>query len=396
LVHFLSARPTVIETDASDYALGAVLSQVPDDGRLHPVAFHSRMFKPAEINYDIHDKEMLAIVAALKEWEHMLKSCQEEFTVYTDHKNLEYFATTKVLSRRQARWAEFLSEFWFKVVYRPGHLNAKADILSRRRDDADKEGGEIPPRSLFKPGQWVVNSAHIASIRAFVLPPTIEERLKAAGSKDPDWVATMEAVRAGSECVAPGFEEKEGLLLFENRYVLPNDKAFRLKVLESNHDSRVAGHFGQFKTLERLRQNFFWSRMDDDVKDYVRSCDVCQRDKASRRKKYGLLQPLEVPHQPWRSISMDFITGLPESNGFTQIWVVVDRLTKMAHFVPMVTGEKSPAKDLAMTFAREIWRHHGLPSDIVSDRGSVFISGFWKELMEHPLWFEQNVAKTHS
>ena len=80
---------------------------------------------------------------------------------------------------------------------------------------------------------------------------------------------------------------------------------------------------------------------------------------------------------------MDFISGLPESNGYTQIWVVVDRLIKMAHFIPMVTGEKSPAKDLAITFAREIWRLHGLPSDIVSDRGSVFISGFWKELMEH-------------
>ena len=116
--------------------------------------------------------------------------------------------------------------------------------------------------------------------------------------------------------------------------------------------------------------------MDEETKDYVRSCDVCQRDKTSRRKKYGLLQPLDIPHQPWKSISMDFITGLPESNGFTQIWVVVDRLTKMARFIPMVTGEKSPAKDLAKTFAREIWRLHGLPLDIVSDRGSVCISGF--------------------
>ena len=232
-------------------------------------------------------------------------------------------------------------------------------------------------------GQMVVSSAHIASIRAFALPAMIVDGLKVAGLEDPDWMATLEAVRAGSELVAPGFEEKEGLLFFENRYVLPNDKALKLKVLEANHDSRVAGHFGQFKTLDRMRQNFFWSKMDDDAKDYVRSCDVCQRDKTSRRKKYGLLQPLDIPHQPWRSIAMDFIVGLPESNGFTQIWVVVDRLTKMAHFIPMVTGEKSPAKDLAMTFAREVWRLHGLPSDIVSDRGSVFISGFWKELMEH-------------
>lgn len=98
------------------------------------MAYHSRKFKPAEINYDIHDKEMSAMVAALKEWEHMLISCKEEFTVYTDHKNLEYFATTKVLSSRQARWAEFLSEFWFEIVCRPSHLNMKADVLSRRRD----------------------------------------------------------------------------------------------------------------------------------------------------------------------------------------------------------------------------------------------------------------------
>ena len=81
------------------------------------------------------------------------------------------------LSRRQARWAEFLSEFWFKVVYRPGHLNTKADVLSRRRDYTDKEGGEPSPRSLFKPGQWVVDSAHMASIRAYASPATIEDKL---------------------------------------------------------------------------------------------------------------------------------------------------------------------------------------------------------------------------
>ena len=141
LVHFLCGRPTVIEIDASDYALGAVMSQECEDGRLHRMAFHSRKFQPAEINYDIHDKEMLAIVAALKEWEHILKLCQEEFTVFTDYKNLEYFASTKVLSRRQARWEQFLSEFWFKVVYRRGHLNTKADVLSRHRDYANEEGG---------------------------------------------------------------------------------------------------------------------------------------------------------------------------------------------------------------------------------------------------------------
>ena len=289
-MHVLLGRPTVIETDASDYALGAVMSQECEDGRLHLVAFHFKKFQPAEINYDIHDQEMLAIIAAPKEWEHLLKSCQEEFTVFTDHKNLEYFASTKVLSRRQARWAEFHSEFWFKVVYRPGHLNTKTDVLLRHRDNTDKEGGKPTPKSLFKPGQWVANSTPIAATKVFALPVSHENNMRAAGKSDPNWVATLEAVRAGSELVALGFAEKDGLLLFENQYVLPNDKSLKLALFSANHDSKVAGHFGQFKTLEWTRLNFFWSKIiEEEVKDYVRSCDVCQRDKTSRRKKYSLL-----------------------------------------------------------------------------------------------------------
>jgi hypothetical protein len=150
LVHFHPEKPTVVETDASDFALGAVLSQVQETSKLHPVAYYSRKFKPAEVNYDIHDKEMLAIVAAFKEWVHMLKSVADQITVYTDHKNLEYFATTKVLTRRQARWAEHLAEDNFRVVYRPGDKNTKADVLSRRWDHAPKEGSEAAEVSFFK------------------------------------------------------------------------------------------------------------------------------------------------------------------------------------------------------------------------------------------------------
>jgi len=123
LTHFDDTRPTMSETEASDFALGAVLSQLCEDEKWHPVAFHSRKFSPAEINYDVHDKEMAAIVAAFNEWAYMLMSVDDQILVYTDHKHLEYFNTTKTLNRRQDRWAEFLQPFNFKVIYREGRLN---------------------------------------------------------------------------------------------------------------------------------------------------------------------------------------------------------------------------------------------------------------------------------
>lgn len=103
LVHFHSSHHTVVETDVSHFAKGAVLSQYGEDGKLHRVAYYSKKFNPAKINYDIYDKEIDAIVAAFREWEHLLKSVEGEVTVFTDHKNLEYFNSTKVLTQRQAR-----------------------------------------------------------------------------------------------------------------------------------------------------------------------------------------------------------------------------------------------------------------------------------------------------
>ena len=120
--------------------------------------------------------------------------------------------------------------------------------------------------------------------------------------------------------------------------------------------------------------------MEEDVKDYVRTCDTCQCDKSSHHRWYGELEPLEVPYRPWSSISMDWIIELPESNGYTQIWVIVDRFTKMAHLVPLPTN--TSAKDLAKIFIKEVWKNHGLPTNIVSDRDTKVTSHFWQALMD--------------
>ena len=153
LTHFDETRLTKMETDASDFALGAIQSQLSDDDRWHPVAFHSRKFSDAEINYDIHDKEMSAIVAAFKEWHHLFIAVKDEITVYTDHRNLEYFNTTKVLNPRQHRWAEFLQQFNLRVVYREGRLNQKANALSWRRAYRPEGGSNSNQKPFFRPGQ---------------------------------------------------------------------------------------------------------------------------------------------------------------------------------------------------------------------------------------------------
>jgi len=141
LAHSDAQQPVIIETDASDFAIGVVLSQRDKKGRLHPVAFHSRKFQPAEINYEIHDKELLAIVDAFKHWRRYCEGATHQIQVLSDHQNLEYFTTTKVLNRRQARCAQELAGIDFRIYYRPGAQNGKPVALSRRSEYRPEKGG---------------------------------------------------------------------------------------------------------------------------------------------------------------------------------------------------------------------------------------------------------------
>ena len=145
------------------------------------------------------------------------------------------------------------------------------------------------------------------------------------------------------------------------------------QVMESEHDTRVAGHMGQDKTIELIRRNFWWPKMNERIIEFVRSCPECQLNKTACHQPYRLVSPLELPYAPWQTIAMDFVTELPVSEGCDQLWVVIDRFTKMAHFLPLPQNGKT-AVDLAVVFAREVWKFHGIPTDIVSDRDSRFTS----------------------
>ena len=151
-------------------------------------------------------------------------------------------------------------------------------------------------------------------------------------------------------------------------------------IFKSEHDSKIAEYFGQEKTIELVRRNFWWPGMDTDITAYIHACPDCQRDKFRRHRRYGLLSPLELPYAPWQSIAMDFITDLPRSNDCTKLWVVIDRFSKMAHFIPLQENKKT-AIDLARIFACEIWRLHGLPRDILSDHNSRITSNTWQHFL---------------
>ena len=151
-------------------------------------------------------------------------------------------------------------------------------------------------------------------------------------------------------------------------------------ILHDDHNCKIARHFRTYKTPEGLKHYYHSHKMEEDVKGYVWTCDTCQRDEGSRHRRYRKLEPLDVPYRPWPSILMNWIIELLEWNRYTQIWVIVNRLTKMAHLVPLPTN--TSAKDLAKIFLKEVWKNHGLPTDIVSDWDTRVTSHFWQAVID--------------
>jgi Reverse transcriptase (RNA-dependent DNA polymerase)/RNase H-like domain found in reverse transcriptase/Integrase zinc binding domain/Chromo (CHRromatin Organisation MOdifier) domain len=401
LRHFDFDRPAVVETDSSDFGVGGLISQRDEDGVLHPVAFFSRKLLPAELNYEIYDKELLAIVDSLTTWRHYLQGSGHPVEVITDHKNLLWFTETKMYNRRQARWAEKLSHFDFVITYRPGSQNAAPDALSRRPDHRPpKREGEYKNPNEFqflKPEQlknFPVNevSEMITSLSAVAItePETSEdlfEDIKRAlpddeiGEylpflKDP----TLERPEDAKEYLDNFTMTEDGLILKRGLIYVPNQNDIRLRLLHMHHDTAMAGHLGQEKTYELLSRNYTWPDMRQFVSKYVSSCETCARNKAPRQRPHGPLCPLPIPSAPWKSVSMDFIIELPLSHGFNAIYVCIDRLTKMAHFIPTIT--EVTAEETAKLYLQNVLRLHGLPSDVVSDRGTQFTCKFTRRLLE--------------
>ncbi|KAI3682071.1 hypothetical protein L2E82_50219 [Cichorium intybus] len=337
----------VVYCDASLLGFGAVLMQ---RGRV--IAYASRQLKPHEQNYPTHDLELGAVVFALKIWRHYLYGVK--FIVYTDHKSLKYLFDQRDLNMRQIRWLDVVKDYDCEIHYHPGKANVVADALSR------------------KPSAEPIRARCLRMTMVSPLLDLIRDAQKTATS----------IKREKIENELPKMElDSRGLLTRHGRVWVPFTGGNRKTLMEEAHKSKFSIHPGATKMYLDLREGYWWHGMKNDVARFVEECMTCRKVKAEHQKPHGKLQPLEIPEWKWEHLTMDFITKLPRTaRGADTIWVIVDRLTKSAHFLAI--KESSPAKKLAEIFDREIVSLHGVPVSIVSDRDTRFTSRFWRKFQE--------------
>lgn len=290
-------QPFVLECDASSDGIGAVLMQ-----NKHPIVYESRKLNKLEKLYSIYDKEMLAIMHALTKFRQNLVGSR--FVVKTDHNSLRYFLGQKDLNDRQQKWISKIQAYDFEIEYVKGKNNVVADALSRRP--------EINALSVI-----------IADWKSLLL---VEYSMDSFACNVIDGNTEDDKYKVVND-----------VIYYKDRIFLTSGSKWKERILQSVHDVPLVGHPDYFKTYRQIRERFTWKGVKNDVLCYVKECITCQQNKAEHTYLAGLLQPLPISEQKWESITMDFITGLPRSQGKDCIFVVVDRLTKFAHFLSITT-----------------------------------------------------------
>ncbi len=356
--------PFMVEADASEGAIGAVLSQ-KQDGKWRPVAFMSKSLSITERNYEIYDKELLAIMLALAEWRHYLMGAAVDVEIWTDHQNLQYFRQPQKLNRRQARWVTELAEYHFALHHKPGAQNKKADLLSRRdnHDQGKDDNGDIT----------VLSPAHF---RALIMPTTneVHTKVEEATRQEELWDEGIKTSLSHER----GVSREGGLLKYDGRVYVPRKHSLRGEIIAQFHDHVAAGHPGIEKTKELVLREYWWPKLKKTVEAYVKGCEVCQRTKSSTQPKAAPLHPNAVPDGPWTHISVDMVTGLPTSNGCDALLVIVDRFSKA--IIPVACNVELSAEGWARILRDHVYAKHGMPRVVISDRGPQFVSRFMKEL----------------
>ncbi|KAG7599514.1 Retrotransposon gag domain [Arabidopsis suecica] len=359
-------EPYMVYTDASITGLGCVLMQ-----KGSVIAYASRQLRKHEGNYPTHDLEMAAVVFALKIWRSYLYGAKVQ--IFTDHKSLKYIFTQPELNLRQRRWMEFVADYDLDIAYHPGKANQVADALSRRRFDVEAEKNQVDLVNMM-------GTLHLNALSKDLEPlglgaadqADLLSRIRLAQEKDEElkiWAKNNKTEYQTSN---------NGTIVVNGRVCVPNDKGLKGEILKEAHQSKFSIHPGSNKMYRDLKRYYHWVGMKKDVAAWVAKCSTCQLVKAEHQVPSGLVQNLPMPEWKWDHVTMDFVTGLPTGirSKHNAVWVVVDRLTKSAHFIAI--SETDGAEDIAARYIEEIVRLHGVPVSIVSDRDTRFTSHFWK------------------
>ncbi|KAF8755226.1 hypothetical protein RHS01_05545 [Rhizoctonia solani] len=306
LCHADPSKPYFLETDASGAALGSILSQRQEDGRLHPLGFLS-------------------------------KGTVHPVTVFTDHRNLEYWKESRTFNRRHARWHLLLAGYNFQIVYRPGKQSGKPDALSRRSDHAN-----IPPEP-----QTMLPDPVFANVALITPEKELQRQIEASLDQDESLEEILQFLQ--NESKAPpsikrafkDYQMEAGLLFYQGRIVVPDTGTLRTDLLRIFHNSPLAGHPGRQRTLELVSRNYYWPGIRADTYWHVDSCETCQR---IRKPKYASIppQPLELPSRPWQHISYDMIVDLPKDGAYDSILVIVDSFTNLPPAERWTNGTGKP------------------------------------------------------
>jgi hypothetical protein len=220
-----------------------------------------------------------------------------------------------------------------------------------------------------------------STLKFISVEPTLQEQIIMAQMGDKGVQVIKEMLEQKVDKYKCFCQDSKGVLWFEDRLVVPKNPELRQKILDEAHLSKFSMHPGSNKMYHDLRSLYWWTRMKSEIAKYVSECDTCQRIKASHLKVAGTLQPLPIPSWKWEDLSMDFIVGLPNtSRHHDSIWVIVDRLTKTTHFLPIHTTHKT--EKYADIYIDQIVRLHGVPRTILSDRGALFVACFWEQLQK--------------
>nr|GEW81043.1 putative reverse transcriptase domain-containing protein [Tanacetum cinerariifolium] len=340
----------VVYYDASNQGFGCVMTQ-----RGKVIAYASRQLKVHEKHYTTHDLELGAAVFALKIWRHYLYETKS--VIYTDRKSLQYISDQKELNMRQMRWIELLSDYECEICYHIGKESVVADALSRKE--------RLKPRK-------------VRAMRMTIYSAIKTKILKAHDEAFKDLKAPAESLKGPDA----QFERREhDGIYFVDRIWTPSVGKVRKLIMDEAHTSRYSVHLGADKMYYDLRDLYWWKGMKKDISEYVRKCVTCSKIKAEHQKPSRLLQQPKIPEWKWKKTTMDLVTKLLKSSSeYDMIWVIVARLTKSAHFLPIPKDYKM--EKLIKIYINEIVARHDVPVLIISDCDGRFTSHFWQTLQK--------------